>query len=85
MILLTRRGKTKFATIKIYNLCLQIIQSQTCYPLNISNSISIITKWTINTTNSVIIDNFTNSFSNINNSFKNITISMKKSWTNKWH
>ena len=30
---LTRRGKTKFATIKWYNLCLQIIQSQTCYPL----------------------------------------------------
>ena len=31
---LTRRGKTKFAIIKWYNLCLQIIQSQTCYPLN---------------------------------------------------
>ena len=31
--LLTRRSKTKFATIKWYNLCLQIIQSQTCYPL----------------------------------------------------
>ena len=31
---LTRRSKTKFATIKRYNLCLQIIQSQTCYPLN---------------------------------------------------
>ena len=31
---LTRRGKTKFATIKWFNLCLQIIQSQTCYPLN---------------------------------------------------
>ena len=30
---LTRRGKSKFATIKWYNLCLQIIQSQTCYPL----------------------------------------------------
>ena len=30
---LTRRGKTKFATIKWFNLCLQIIQSQTCYPL----------------------------------------------------
>ena len=30
---LTRRGKTKFATIKWYNLCQQIIQSQTCYPL----------------------------------------------------
>ena len=30
---LTRRGKTKFGTIKWYNLCLQIIQSQTCYPL----------------------------------------------------
>ena len=30
---LTRRGKTKFATIKWYNLCRQIIQSQTCYPL----------------------------------------------------
>ena len=27
--LLTRRGKTKFATVKWYNLCLQIIQSQT--------------------------------------------------------
>ena len=26
--------KTKFATIKWYNLCLQIIQSQMCYPLN---------------------------------------------------
>ena len=31
---LTRRGKTKFATVKWYNLCLQIIQSQKCYPLN---------------------------------------------------
>ena len=31
---LTRCGKTKFATIKWYNLCRQIIQSQTCYPLN---------------------------------------------------
>ena len=30
---LTRRGKTKFATVKWYNLCRQIIQSQTCYPL----------------------------------------------------
>ena len=30
---LTRRGKTKFATIKWYDLCLQIILSQTCYPL----------------------------------------------------
>ena len=30
---LTGRGKTKFATIKWYNLCQQIIQSQTCYPL----------------------------------------------------
>ena len=30
---LTRSGKTKFATIKWYNLCRQIIQSQTCYPL----------------------------------------------------
>ena len=29
---LTRRGKTKFATVK-YNLCLQIIESQTCYLL----------------------------------------------------
>ena len=28
-----RSGKTKFATIKWYNLCQQIIQSQTCYPL----------------------------------------------------
>ena len=27
--------KTKFATVKWFNLCLQIIQSQTCYPLNI--------------------------------------------------
>ena len=31
---LTRRGKTKFATVKLFNLCLQIIQSQTCYPLS---------------------------------------------------
>ena len=31
---LTRRGKTKFATIKWYNLCQQIIQPQTCYPLS---------------------------------------------------
>ena len=30
---LTRRGKTKFATVKWYNLCRQIIQLQTCYPL----------------------------------------------------
>ena len=30
---LMRRGKTKFATIKWYNLCLQIIQLQTRYPL----------------------------------------------------
>ena len=30
---MTRRGKTQFATIKWYNLCQQIIQSQTCYPL----------------------------------------------------
>ena len=30
---LMRRGKTKFATVNWYNLCLQIIQSQTCYPL----------------------------------------------------
>ena len=29
------KTKTKFATIKWYNLCRQIIQSQTCYPLNI--------------------------------------------------
>ena len=35
---LTRRGKTKFATVKSYNLCLQIIQSQMCYPLNLTNS-----------------------------------------------
>ena len=35
---LTRRGKTKFATIKWYNLCRQIIQSQTCYPLNYTKS-----------------------------------------------
>ena len=34
LITLTRRGKTKFATVKWYNLCLQITQSQTCYPLN---------------------------------------------------
>ena len=27
------RFKTEFATVKWYNLCLQIIQSQTCYPL----------------------------------------------------
>ena len=32
---LTRRGKTKFATIKWYNLCLQMIQSRTCYPLSV--------------------------------------------------
>ena len=31
---LTRRSKTKFATIKWYNLCRQIIQSQTFYPLS---------------------------------------------------
>ena len=37
---LTRRSKTKFATIKWYNLCLQIIQSQMCYPL-----ISVCSKW----------------------------------------
>ena len=36
---LTRRGKTKFATVKWYNLCRQIIQSQTCYPLNLSHDI----------------------------------------------
>ena len=30
---LTRRGKTKFANLKWYNLCQQIIQSQTCYSL----------------------------------------------------
>ena len=29
---LTRRGKTKFETKKWYNLCLQIIQIQACYP-----------------------------------------------------
>ena len=28
-----RAGKTKFATVKWYNLCLQIIQTQMCYPL----------------------------------------------------
>ena len=28
------KTKTKFATIKWYNLCRQIIQSQTCYPLS---------------------------------------------------
>ena len=34
--LLTRREKKNhFSTIKWYNLCLQIIQSQKCYPLNI--------------------------------------------------
>ena len=32
---LTRCGKTKFATIIWYKFCLQIIQSQKCYPLNI--------------------------------------------------
>ena len=32
---LMRRGKTKLATVKWYNLCLQIIQSQTSYPLNL--------------------------------------------------
>ena len=30
---LTRRGKTEFSTVKWYNLCLQIIQFQTHYPL----------------------------------------------------
>ena len=30
-----RRGKSDFATVKWYNLCLQIIQSQTCYPLTL--------------------------------------------------
>ena len=30
---LIRRGKTKFATVKRHNLCLQVIQSQTCFPL----------------------------------------------------
>ena len=38
---LMRRGRTKFETINWYNLCLEIIQSQTCYPLiyctNVSN------------------------------------------------
>ena len=29
----TRRGKTKFATVKLYNYAFKIIQSQTCYPL----------------------------------------------------
>ena len=29
----TRRGKTKFATVKWHNLCLQVIQSKVCYPL----------------------------------------------------
>ena len=38
---LTRRGKTKFATVKWYNLCRQIIQSQTCYPLIYSSTIFI--------------------------------------------
>ena len=33
---------TKFATIKWYNLCLQIIQSQTCYPLIIKTGIHVI-------------------------------------------
>ena len=33
---LTRPSKTKFATIKWYNICLQVIQSQTCYPLSIT-------------------------------------------------
>ena len=33
IILRSRRSKTKFATIKWYNLCRQIIQSPTCYPL----------------------------------------------------
>ena len=39
---LTRRGKTKFATIKWYNLCQQIIQSQTCYPLNAALIVGIV-------------------------------------------
>ena len=30
---MVRRGKTKFAIIKWYNLWRQIIQSQMCYPL----------------------------------------------------
>ena len=43
---LTRRGKTKFATIKWYNLCRQIIQSQTCYPLIINfNAVALIHLW----------------------------------------
>ena len=29
---MTRRGKTKFENVEWYNLCLQIIQTQTCYP-----------------------------------------------------
>ena len=33
---LTCRGKSKFATVKWYNLSLQIIQSQTCCPLNLN-------------------------------------------------
>ena len=32
---LTRHGKTKFATVKWYNLFLQIFQSQTCYGLSV--------------------------------------------------
>ena len=43
------RFKIKFATIKWYNLCLQIIQLQTCYPL-----ISII-DWRLSTENAVKI------------------------------
>ena len=35
---LMRCGKTKFAIVKWYNLCLQIIQSQMCYSLNITES-----------------------------------------------
>ena len=31
---LMSRGKTKFATVKWYDLCLQIIQSQTCCPVS---------------------------------------------------
>ena len=41
---LARHGKTKFATVKWYNLCRQIIQSQMCYPLNLITQYYLLTK-----------------------------------------
>ena len=40
MVIMTRHGKTEFASVKWYNLCLQIIQLQTCYPLILTNRIA---------------------------------------------